>query len=128
MSVPGSKNLDLLVLRLPSEAIEVAQLERMDATGHPAFTGLKIGFEQSDLNRALYLSMRLKETSLAKKAFCKACSQPDPFPQSSRESLVRLLADDYQFFGLASGLSSTEELVREFESRAASQLPPIRQP
>ena len=56
--------------------------------------------------------MRMKEASLAYKAFAAALGQPEPYPQNSREALIESLAEDYQFFGVASGRHHTEQLVR----------------
>jgi hypothetical protein len=118
---PGVVNLNLLLLSLPSESISHVQCLRFNPGDHPSIAGSQLSSDDPSLTMALYLAMRLKETSLASKAFCAATGNPDPFPHSSREALIEALCIDYQFFGLASGKKHTEQLVKSFETRAIKQ-------
>ncbi|MEW4571315.1 hypothetical protein AB1L88_25865 [Tautonia sp. JC769] len=63
------------------------------------------------------------ERRLAEQAFAKHLGRPDPYADDScdRDETIRMLAQDYERYGLASGISHTKELARSIEKQAADQ-------
>lgn len=58
------------------------------------------------------------EFRLAEKAFCRARSMPDPYPQNPREDLIEALCEGYRSLNLSGGKHQSTQLAREIEVSA----------
>lgn len=78
-------------------------------------------FTTAKVNAVDALVLHYCEMVLAAKAFAKAASAPDPYPNWNRRNVLQMIVDGYQEYGLAKGAQSARQLVRKFEAAAADQ-------
>jgi hypothetical protein len=112
----NAPELDYTRLSFPTDALTLkairAVLPELFAQETPAF------LDGSDITVAGLLSV---ERALAHKAFAVTLGLDDPNPHENRNDLIEMMAEEYQRFGLASGLVHTQQLARDIEKQAIDQ-------
>ncbi|HVX12073.1 MAG TPA: hypothetical protein VHC22_12905 [Pirellulales bacterium] len=116
----GAPAAQLRGLPVPSGQLTQELIDAVDPRQHPEWERYS-QIRPDDVRGAVVLAMQMKERTLALKAFDAVLGRPERYVQSSREELITSLADDYRLFGLSTGRSHTEELVRVIERLAERQ-------
>lgn len=106
-------DLDVSLLTFPSDKVTVGQIRRVQPS---LFSPAKAGGDN-----VYALAVLSAELLLAEKAYAEAAGLPEPWPAWPRKGLIESLQEDYQRYGLSSGVKQTLELVRRFEQDAANQ-------
>jgi hypothetical protein len=120
--------LQVAKLSYPSDAVKLGTIRHEQPEGLTAAALSEFPFGQLAAGAMLHF-----EQILAARAFADAAGLPDPFQFSGkRGELISFLNDDYRRYGISTGTQMTKQLVRAFESTAASlgrqhcKAPPLR--
>lgn len=116
MTDHGRAQIDYGKLSFPSDALTIGMIRKavpeLFAQDDPEF--FQDGFASVEVSGMLH-----SERILAHRAFASAAGRPDPYPdEAGRQEMIKMLAESYKLFGLASGRQHTEQLVRAVEADA----------
>jgi hypothetical protein len=113
---PSEHRLDFAALPLPSDRVTLGMLRRRQPTVFDRLSDWRIPADLLEILATVHL-----ENIVARRAFAAECKQPDPLPTEDRRELIRMLNDDYQRYGISSGMQETRQLIRDLEAAARQQ-------